>query len=215
MRRALVLVVLAALVACKKKEAPPQTALPGDGGARSGAADGPDGVDEADVRAGKRTGLGRPDEKPEVATEPLARGLVRGEVMWNKVVDRTVGVVELRAYPATDTRPAQSEVAHRCGAELERAISDFMSSATAALDAPGLVCDNVGLAVTIAGVTSHAVCSIASPSGDGLELDLVFVPDPKLGLRLIGMSTADALTTEDALRDQFDEQLGRFGARCP
>jgi hypothetical protein len=91
--------------------------------------------------------------------------------------------------------------------------------ATESLDAPGLVydvvCDNIGLAVAVPGVTSHAVCSISSPAGDGLEYDLVFVPDAKLGLRLIGVSTADAVTTDDALRDRFDEALGRFGARCP
>ena len=208
MKRLLLVLLVVMFAGCKKKST---SAGHGSDGGRNAAADGDGGgdVEEADVRAGKRTGLGAPDEKPEVATEPLARALVRGEVPWPKVVDASVGVVVLVA----------GQVAHRCGEELDQSLTDFAAGATGALDADGLVydivCDNVGLAVTIAGVTSHAVCTVSSPSGDGLEYDLVFVPDPKLGLRLIGVSTADALTTADALRDQFDEELGRFGARCP
>lgn len=207
--------LLVLLVASCKKSSPLR-----DAQAASPDAKPTDGEpDEADVRAGKRTGLGTPDEKPEVATEALARAMVRGDVVWWKVVDRSVGLVEMRSIPGSDTGPGEAMVEHRCGAALELAIADFRTSATSVLDAPGLVydiaCDNVGLAVTIAGVTSHAVCSIASPSDEGLELDMVFVPDAKLGLRLIGLSTADATTTEDQLRDRFDEELGRFGAHCP
>jgi hypothetical protein len=108
---------------------------------------------------------------------------------------------------------------HRCAAALTTTTAAFATSAAAVLDDPGLVydivCDNIGLAVAIPGVASHAVCSVSSPAGDGLELDLVFVPDPRLGLRLIGLATTDAVATEDAVRDAFDEALGRHGARCP
>jgi hypothetical protein len=212
MKRLLALVVV--LVGCKKpspahdKPSPAPDAKPADGD-----------PDENDVRAGKRTGLATPDEKPEVATEALARALVRGKVPWSKVVDSSVGLVEMRSLPASDTAAAETTVEHRCGAALDTALANFNASAVSVLDAPGLIydvqCDNVGLAVTIAGVTSHAVCSIASPSEEGTELDMVFVPDPNLGLRLIGISTADATTTEDELRDRFDEELGRFGRHCP
>ncbi|MBE7448346.1 MAG: hypothetical protein HS111_05515 [Kofleriaceae bacterium] len=199
----------------------------GDGSGNAGplAGDGDAGPvadgepDEATVRAGKRTGLGAPDERPEVATEPLVRALVRGEVPWSKVVDPGRGVIELRSLPGSDDGPAVAEVGHRCGAALDRALAGFAAGVTAALDAPGLLqdvaCDNVGLAVTIAGVASHAVCSVSSPAGDGVEHDLVLVPEPGRGLVLVGVSVADALTTAEELRDRFDEELGRYGRRCP
>jgi hypothetical protein len=137
------------------------------------------------------------------------RALLRKTVPFAKVIDPARGVVVL----------AGGTVEHRCGVPLEQAVLAFVMGATEKLDHPGLLydvaCDNTGLAVAVPGVTSHAVCSVASPAGDGLEYDLVFVPDPKLGLRLIGLSSADAVTTEDALRDRFDEALGRYGATCP
>ncbi|HUQ01824.1 MAG TPA: hypothetical protein VM261_04975 [Kofleriaceae bacterium] len=220
-RAALLVLALASLAGCQKKSSPPPPAPGGDAGQAADAAltDDPDDLDESDVRAGKRTGLEAPDATPQVATEPLVRALVRGNTAWAKVVDTSVGLVELTSIPAEDDRSAVAHVEHRCGAQLEQTLMAFSMGATESLDAPGLVydvlCDNIGLAVTVPGVTSHAVCSISSPSDDGLEYDLVFVPDPRLGLRLIGVSTADAVTTDDALRDQFDEALGRFGARCP
>jgi hypothetical protein len=209
-----------ALLACKK----PSPSGGGNGSATARGDGGPatsDGRDpeEADVRAGKRTGLGAPDETPEVATEPLARALVRRDVPWSRVVDPARGVAELRSIPASDQAAADDSVEHRCGAALDQALAAFATGVTATLDAPGLVydiqCDNIGLSVTIPGVESHAVCTVSSPAGDGLEYDLVFVPDDRLGLRLIGLATAHAVTTPDELRDRFDELLGRYGARCP
>ncbi|MBZ0234998.1 MAG: hypothetical protein K8M05_21905 [Deltaproteobacteria bacterium] len=211
--RRLAFLLLLSLFACKKSAAP-ATSRGGDAGPTAlddggDATNDNDEPDEADVRAGKRTGLGAPDEKPEVATEDFARGLVRATVPWAKVLDRGAGVVEL----------ADGAVTHRCGAALDAALAAFAQRATASLDDPGLLydvaCDNVGLAVTIPGVASHAVCSIASPAGEGLEHDLVFVPDAAKGLRLVGVSTTDALATDDAVRDAFDEALGRYGQRCP
>ncbi len=202
----LALPLLLSLLACKKSSAPPRDASPPAGADAGAPVDEPE---EADVRAGKPTGLGAPDEKPEVATEDLARALVRETVPWSRVVDRATGVVEL----------ADGKVTHRCGAALDAALAALALGAAASLDDPAMLydiaCDNVGLAVTIPGVTSHAVCSIASPSGEGFEHDLVFVPDAVRGLRLIGISTTDALTTDDAVRDAFDEALGRHGAKCP
>lgn len=205
MTRAL-FVVLALLAGCKKKSTVSNVSA-GDAGLIA-VGDGGE-PDEADVRAGKRTGLGAPDEKPEVATEDFVRGLLRGNLLWPRFIDPALGVLVMTS----------ERVERRCGEPLQRAILAFREGAIAALDDPALVydvvCDNVGLSVAIAGVTSHAVCSIASPSGSGMEYDIVFVPDAELGLRVIGLSAADAVTTEDALRDTFDEQLGRLGARCP
>jgi hypothetical protein len=212
---------LASLAGCTKKSPPSPDKQPStyDAGPVAADAGDPDFVDENELRAGKRTGLESPDATPEVATEALVRALIRSHAPWTKIVDAGVGLVELTSIPAEDDRPAVAHVEHRCGAQLEQTLLAFAMGATASLDAPGLVydivCDNIGLAVTVPGVTSHAVCSISSPSGDGLEYDLVFVPDPARGLRLIGVSTADAVSTDDALRDRFDEALGRFGKRCP
>lgn len=215
-RLALVLATLSLAAGCKKKQANQSPPAITDGGAAAPV----DGlVDETEVRAGKRTGMEAPDQKPEVATEPLMRALIGGQTPWLRFIDPATGVVELRSLPGTDAAPAEAAVTRRCGADLDQAVAAFALAATAALADPGLiydtVCDNVGLAVAVPGVTSHAVCSVSSPADDGLELDLVFVPDPVRGLRLIGVSTADTVSTPDALRDQFDEELGRFGARCP
>lgn len=213
------LAIVVALAACKQSSPRRDAGASPPAAADAASAEVADDLDENDVRAGKRTGLEAPDARPEVATEALVRALVRGQAPWTKVVDPTVGLVELTSIPAGDDRPAVAHVEHRCGVALDQTIAAFAMGATASLDDPGLVydiqCDNIGLAVSVPGVTSHAVCSIASPADDGLAYDLVFVPDATRGLRLIGVSTADAVTTEESLRDRFDEALGRFGARCP
>jgi hypothetical protein len=197
------LVLLLAIAGCKKSKGPadappPAIALDGE----------PGEVDETAIRAGKRTGLEGPDSKPEVATEPLLRALLAGEVPWTRFVDPTAGVVELRG----------TEVQRRCGADLEQAFATFSAAVTAALADPGLVfdilCDNAGLTVTIAGVTSHAVCTASSPTEDGVEYDVVFVPDAARGLELIGLAAADVSVGDD-VRDRLDEEMGRYGARCP
>lgn len=200
------LVLLLAIAGCKKTkapaDAPPPPLVVNDAGEETGE------VDEHAVRAGKRTGLGSPDEKPEVATEPLMRGLLDGTVAWARFVDAGTGVVELRG----------NQVNRRCGAALDQAFADFAGEAKAVLADPGaiydILCDNAGLTVTIPGVTSHAVCTVSSPNEDGLELDAVFVPDAARGLTLVGLSSADG-GAGDAIRDQFDEEMGRYGARCP
>jgi len=147
------------------------------------------------------------------------RALITGQTPWTRFIDARTGVIELRSLPATETVATVEDVRRRCGAEVEPALTAFAAAANAALADPGLIyevlCDNTGLSVTVPGVASHAVCSVSSPSDDGLELDLVFVPDPALGLRLIGLATEDVVTTSDVLRDRFDEELGRYGAGCP
>ncbi len=199
------LVLLLAIAGCKKTKPPadaPPPIVVDDAGEEIGE------VDENAVRAGKRTGLESQDSKPEVATEPLLRGLMDATVAWARFVDPGTGVVELRG----------NQVNRRCGAALDQAFADFAGGAKGVLGDPSLIydvlCDNAGLTVTIPGVTSHAVCTVSSPNEDGMEFDAVFVPDPARGLRLIGLSSADG-SAGDAIRNQFDEEMGRYGARCP
>lgn len=141
------------------------------------------------------------------------------QVPWTRFVDPAVGVVVMRSLPATDTRPAVAEVTRQCGPALANAFAEYGEAAGQALAAPGMLydvaCDNVGFAVAIPGVVSSAVCSVSSPSEGGLDLDVVFVRDPARGLRITGVGTSDASVTEDALLDQFDDEMGRYGAHCP
>lgn len=147
---------------------------------------------------------------PPGATVEMVRELVGGKVPWARYVDPAAGVVELRG----------TEVARRCGAALDQALAALAKEADTALAMSTLneiECDNEGLTVTVPGVASHAVCTIASrePDGDDLDWDLVFVPDPARGLRLIGVSTLTVDSADEAALDRFDEELGRFGATCP
>lgn len=205
----LLVLVLMLLTSCKKSE-PPRKVFDASAAppAPLDAAGEPDEPDEATVRAGKRTGLESADSKPEVATEPLLRALLAGQVQWARFVDPAAGVVELRG----------ADVQRRCGVDLENALATFSAAITAALADPGLIydlqCDNVGLTVTIAGVTSHAVCTASNPADEGTAYDVVFIPDATLGLKIIGIAAADATVSDEAL-DRFDEEMGRYGARCP
>lgn len=211
-------------VGCGKKKVD-ETVVGKDGAAAASALDaGPavgdeDLPDEANVRAGKRTGLESADALPEVATEPLLRALLAGQVPWTRFVDPAVGVVVMRSLPAGETRPAVAEVVRQCGPALANAFAEYSEAAGQALAAPGMLydvaCDNVGFAVAIPGVVSSAVCSVSSPSDGGLDLDVVFVRDPARGLRITGLGTSDATATDDALLDQFDDEMGRYGAHCP
>jgi hypothetical protein len=206
---AMVIVVVAA---CGGKKQPEKKVEPVPETVSDGA-EAPSEPDENAVRAGKRTGLESPDGKPEVATEPLMRALLAGQVPWTRFVDPASGAVVLRLLSDA------ADVNRRCGAALDEAFAAFATSAAAVLADQALVydvtCDNVGLAVTIPGVASHAVCTISSPAEGGIDHDLVLVPDPALGLRIIGVATADAALVDDALLDRFDEEMGRYGAKCP
>lgn len=172
-----------------------------------------DAPDEATLRQGKRTGLGAPDERAEVATEPLVEALVAGTVPWTRWIDPARGVVELR-LPAD----AGGAVARRCGAGLSAALDALVASmraATAGALGYTLECDNLGLfAADPDGALAAAVCSLESPAAGTVIIDLVFVPDDARGLRLVGISTvpADADATEALAA--FEPAMAS-SARCP
>lgn len=217
MKPPLVAVAVAAALAaaaCKKKAAPPPTTTIAGDAAVAAPDVGSPALDEATLRAGKRTGLGGPDEQPEVATEDLARGLLMGTTRWSRVVSPTTGVVELRV-PSSDS-PADRFLGRRCGAAVDTALGDAATAMLAALAQPELgyelVCDNSGL---VAATPPSALCSIDSPAADSLGYDLVFVPDPTLGLRLVGVTIVDGGPGLDAEIDAFDLELAKTGKLCP
>lgn len=207
------LVLVALVVAgCKKKDPPPPPPPAiADAGPSARAPDAevelPEGPDEATLRAGKRTGLGGPDETPEVATEDFVRALVEGKAAWTRVVAPGAGVVELRA--------AEHRMQRRCGAEVDAGLAALASAVSAALgDATrgaALECDNADLAGP---PPQSAICTLDS-GADAAAYDLIFVPDPTLGLRLVGYTLlADGLA-DDADLDAFDLELARTGKLCP
>lgn len=211
-----------ALAACKKKPAaePPPPPPPGSADAAVAAPDAdlpePPAPDEATLRAGKRTGLGGPDETPEVATEDLARALLSGAAPWSRVVAPGAGLVELRHVEHADGTPTDRFLGRHCGPAAEEALRRVAAAASAALaDAAlgyELACDNRGL---VGPAPRSALCSIDGPAEYALGHDLVFVPDPTLGLRLVGVTTIDTGAAIDAEMDAFDLELAKPGPPCP
>ncbi len=183
-------------------------------GSGSGSADPGDGPDEPTLRAGKRTGLGGPDERPEVASEALIEALVAGTVPWTRWIDPAQGVVALK-LPAD----ADGAVARRCGAGLTAAtgaLTAAMKVAAASGLGYELDCDNLGLfAVDPGGAAPAATCSLESPAAGTIIVDLVFVPDPGRGLRLVGLSTLPADGDSTAGLERFEAEMARTDARCP
>lgn len=191
-----------------------------DGAAVSDDGDGDGGTaavpDEETLRQGKRTGLGSPDEKPEVATEGLIRAMLGKTVAWDRFIDPARGVIELTAIGSTT---GQDKLARRCGPEIASLTGFVASTLSGRLDdgalAYELSCDNSGLVVPDAeAVEPYAVCSVESPADDQLVYHLVFVTDPTRGLRLAGVSTIDAGADPSRL-DDFDRLLGDNSGRCP
>ena len=223
----LLLVIAAAAVGCKGKAQPaggPTPVTVRDAGAVVAVGDAAAGdvddlgagtdPDEATLRAGKRTGLGGPDEPPEVATEALIEAIVGGTVPWSRFVDPSRGVVELR-LPAD--RGAASPVARRCGAGLTTSL-DALTAAMKAAATGGLGyaldCDNLGLVVPDpGGAPAAATCSLESPAAGTIIVDLVFVPDAARGLRLVGFSTVPE--DADAPLPVFEAEMAGADARCP
>ncbi len=214
--------------ACKDRKpagAPPpvRDAASPDGGTAPAPADAagvgdidepdPDGPDEATLRQGRRTGLAAPDEKPEVLTEELIEALVAGTIPWSRWIDPARGVVQL-ALPAETAGP----VARRCGAALTAALDALTATMrSAAADTLGytLDCDNHGLfAPDPGGAQPAAACSLESPAPDTLIIDLVFVPDPTRGLRLVGISTVPADADPGAAVADFEAAMAHADA-CP
>ena len=203
--------VVAVAAGCKQKDAPkPPPPIASD------AATAPDAEaalpDEDALRAGKRTGLGGPDEQPEIATEDFARALITGTTPWSRVVSPTSGVVELR-FAET---PNGSFLGRRCGKEVDAALGALGAAMVAQLARADhgyeLTCDNSGL---IATPVKSALCSIDGTAEDSIGYDLVFVPDPTLGLRLVGFTIVDGGAAIDQPMDAFDLELARTGKLCP
>lgn len=220
------LLALASLASCKSKPsaAPPPpvvadaattVATTDAGSADSADPDDPTGADEATLRTGKRTGLGAPDERPEVATEEFVGALLSGAQPWSRVVDPRFGVVELRTLDG-DSKVVTATMGRQCGAALEPALARLGKAASAALASTTfgyqLACDNSGL-VTPGGI-AVATCSIDSDADGGYGFDLLLVPDATLGLRLIGVTLLDAAPPPSDIADSFDVELGRLDARC-
>ncbi|HVV86358.1 MAG TPA: hypothetical protein VHE35_25050 [Kofleriaceae bacterium] len=225
------------LCACKGKaqRAGGGQAGPRDGGAAArvdaggaaaaadaGLADPDDAPDEMTLRQGKRTGLGAPAELPEVATEDLIEALVKGTVPWSRFVDPARGVVELKlpGPGGAGTGPAGA-VTRRCGTALAAsfdALTRAMTEAGTSGLGYALDCDNAGLFVPDPdGAAPSATCSMESEAAGTIIVDLVFVPDPALGLRLTGVSTmpADEDVNAETALPAFEQEMADAAGKCP
>jgi len=138
MRHLWMVAALAALAGCKKSKkggkpepttvmvtvdaAPVQTPAPtpsvdaGDGDAADDDAD----DDEAALRKGKPTGLGAPDELPEVATEDLIRALAAGKIAPARLIDPAAGIAETIIMPGGGDKPEPEIHRRRCGKQADK-----------------------------------------------------------------------------------------------
>jgi|GEM_PF-2599330 len=208
MSKLLAVAAVLAVAGCKKKEpAPAPPPSPGTADAATAPSEpGPDAPDEDALRAGKRTGLGGSDEQPEVATEAFARALLTGATPWSRVVSPSAGVVELAVAATT------SALGRRCGPAVTALLGRYGPEVAGKLALPDyeLSCDNADL---VGGEPRSAICSLDGTDPPGY--DLIFVPDPTLGLRLVGVTAVDGTVVEDAQLDAFDLELARTGKLCP
>ncbi len=222
-RRASLAVValwLASIPACRSRSAssPPPVVLddarpPSTMDARSPIV-GPLRPTEDMLRAGKRTGLGSPTERPEVATQAFVGALLAGAQPWSRVVDPRLGVFELRNIDG-DRHPVPPTAGWQCGAAIERALARLTAASKARAGDEQLGYKFACINDPLDDAPPMASCAIYADADGAPGFSLVFVPDPALGLRLTGVLMGDERAIPGELRHAFDVQVARADTRCP
>lgn len=203
---------LLALVACSSRatprdevRAPPAQLV--DAGPRPG-------ISEDTRRAGKRTGLGSPTERPEVATQAFVGAMLSGAQPWSRVVDPRRGVFELRNIDA-DRRPVAATADWQCGAAIDQALARLSAAAAARPGDEQLGYKFACINDPLDEVPPSAGCAIYSSAEGAVGFSLVFTPDPALGLRLTAIMMGDERSIPGDLQQRFDEQSERPDPHCP
>ncbi|MBP6845991.1 MAG: hypothetical protein KA201_19690 [Kofleriaceae bacterium] len=233
---------VAALGGCKKKdEAPPPPPPPAD--AAPIAVDAPPiavdaGDPEAAARQGKRTGLGTPDEVPEVVVEALVAAIAEGKLPAARFVDPAEGYLEHIIMPGAMEKPDPDVIKRHCGA---KAAARFADDARTLLreQAEGtkdpayvdheLICSNEFLAAadptfgarpdpaggdTPVGGTPwrYALCRSGGAGEYDANYELLFAPDATRGVRVVGMLTWEGGMNPAAVWPDFARDALKVGA---
>lgn len=166
-------------------------------------------AEERERRNGKRTGLGGPDEKPEVIVEYLIRAIAAGKVPAKRFIDPKLGVIERISLPGGADKPVPDVKRHTCGdaratsyikgmveAEVRGKATDLYAlhcnNQYATVEDPAFgtdpTADKPGTPVPL----EHVTCMTGPGPDEYAELfSVVFVPDPKLGLRLAAIVSTE------------------------
>lgn len=192
-------------------EAPPNL----DASSTIAAAPRPASVSREDaLRSGKRTGMGSPAERPEVATQAFVGALLAGAQPWSRVLDPRFGVFELRNIDG-ERHAVPASAGWRCGVEIDQALARLSAASArhAGDEQRGyqFACINDPLG----DATPTASCAIYADAEGAAEFSLVFVPDRSLGLRLTGVLMGDERSLPAELSQRFDVEVARADARCP
>lgn len=166
-------------------------------------------AEERERRNGKRTGLGGPDEKPEVIVEDLIRAIAAGKVPAKRFIDPKLGVIERISLPGGADKPVPDVKRHTCGDARATSYIKAMVEAEVrgkATDLYALHCNNQYATVEDPAFGTdptadkpgppvpleHVTCMTGPGPDEYAELfSVVFVPDPKLGLRLAAMVSTE------------------------
>ncbi len=166
-------------------------------------------AEEAARRKDKKTGLGAPDEKPEVIVEDLLREIASGKVSAKRFVDPKRGVVERISMPGGSDKPSPEIKKRSCNdARATAYIKSMVAAETkgkadelhqisclnefAAKDDPDFGSDEMG--ETPAGaVPMKQVTCVAGPGGGEYDeiFHVVFVPDAERGFRIAAVVSTE------------------------
>lgn len=188
------------------------SAAAGSGSAGSAAAGSGSDDDNADLefRKGKKTGLGGPDEKPEVITEDLIRKLGTGGMPVARFIDPKLGVHQRIVMPGGAEKPVPSVIKDHCG-DAEKVVAAYLKAMVdretrgKADDDGQISCSNEfatkpdpdfgkddGAEPEIPGVPLQNVTCGSSGAGEYDELrNVIWVPDATRGFRIAAIVSTE------------------------
>lgn len=240
----IVAAALAALGGCKKKDeaaAPPPPPPPLDAAPLAIDA-APVVIDagdpEAALRQGKRTGLGGPDELPEVVVEALIAAIAEGKVPAARFIDPAEGYLEHVIMPGAMEKSDPDIIKRHCGAKAAARFTDdartLIREAAEGRKDPAyvdheLICGNEFLAApdpefggrpdpaggdALVGATPwrYALCRSGGAAEYDANYELLFAPDATRGVRVVGMLTWEGGMNPDAVWPDFAKDALKVGA---
>lgn len=240
----IVVAALAALGGCKKADEaaapppPPPVAIDAAAVAIDATPVALDAGDpEAARRQGKRSGLGAPDELPEVVVEALIAAIAEGEVPATRFIDPAEGYLEHTIMPGAMDEAEPDVIKRHCGAPAAARLRDdaktlMREQAEGAKDPAyvdhALGCDNEFIAVAdpefgarpapdggamIGGTPwKYALCRSGGAAEYDANYELLFAPDATRGVRVVGMLTWEGGMNPAAVWPAFAKDALKVGA---
>ncbi len=244
-----VVVVVLLLVGCKKekKHTPNESPTPTASGAPVDAAaaqpspttaatvDAGEPDPEVGLRAGKRTGLGAPDEKPEVAVEALIKGIAEGTVAPARLIDPAAGFVKTIIMPGAEEKEVPEVHKRLCGKAAENELVALAKNLVAQeAEDPShmdhvIACSNNFLASPDpefglledsgdpktdrpARPLAYALCRSDAAGEYDANIELFLLPDPERGLHVAGALTWESGMNPEGPWASFADDL--FKGKC-